>query len=200
MHIPLHCRKIDSLACIRGVRSVRPCSCGDNSEIHLVAEHIRGNWSRFAFDGANTCTPHSPPTSRQICFISLSLQYKLGIYTVRFSLACQNEGCYLWTIRDGAEDHTRIRMRACEFLTLTLRPNKGLQTMSNEPSGIGAADAHMCASAAPFPILGGTGTLICIRHRHAGSKRCVDGRINCAIIFGECFMHKSNFARGKGDR
>jgi hypothetical protein len=158
-----------------------PALAAANSEIHLVAEHIRGNWSRFAFDGANTCTHHQ----------------HLGKYVLSL---CINSTwrAFRWHAKTGvvisgpfAMWRRTARMRACEFLTLTRRPNKGLQTMSNEPFGIGAAWRPVCmCSAGPFPILGGTGTLICIRRivcqlGRRGSKRCVDGQINCAIIFTE---------------
>ena len=168
---------------IHGVRSVRACSFATaNSEIHLVAEHIRGNWSRFAFDGGEHMHPHRQHLCKYV--LSLCINSTWRAFRLHAKTGFVIYGPFAMWRRTA-------RMRACEFLTLTRWPNKGLQTMSNEPFGWYrcCTEARMC-SAGPFPILGGTGTLICIRRtvcqlRRRGSKRCVDGQINCAIIFTE---------------
>lgn len=81
-----------------------PALAAANSEIHLVAEHIRGNWSRFAFDGANTCTPYTANISANMFYLSIALHGAL--------FACMpKRGLLSLDHSHGADDHTHAYER-----------------------------------------------------------------------------------------
>jgi hypothetical protein len=126
-----------------------PALAAANSEIHLVAEHIRGNWSRFAFDGANTCT-HRQHLGKYV--LSLCINSTWRAFRLHAKTGVVISGPFaVW--------RRTARMRACEFLTLTRWPNKGFQTMSNEPFGWYrcCAEARMYVLGRSFPNSGRNG-------------------------------------------